>query len=81
MKKMFIQCSNCGKRHEFVYSTQTVLKAVKDGWNSFGNALYCPECSATWNERNKGKKMNGYWNTIRVIDEWHDNQTSRKRTY
>lgn len=69
---MEISCSNCGKRKEFRYSVSNVLRTVyNQGWSSYGSVLYCPECSKTWDERNKGRPMPEPENTIGVIDEWH----------
>ncbi len=74
---MTITCSNCGASYSFHYCAGNVSNAVLNrGWGSFGAALYCPECSKTWNMRNKGRKMPGPENTIRVIDEMY--QRSRK---
>lgn len=48
--------------------------ATRAGWNSYGAALYCPACSATWDERNKGRPMAGAENTIDVIDGMYARQ-------
>ena len=71
---MQIQCSNCGTIKKFGYTMSNLTAIIRDGWNSCGNALYCPECSKTWYNRNR-KPMSGKWNTLRVIDEIQ----SRKR--
>lgn len=69
---MEISCSNCGKSKKFRYSVSNVLCAVyNQGWSSCGAALYCPECSKTWDERNKGRPMAGPGGTIDLIDEWY----------
>lgn len=53
---MKILCSRCGNTHSFRYSAENVGAAVYEmGWGSYGSALYCPECSKTWDERNKGR--------------------------
>lgn len=66
---MIIQCSCCGRKHSFSYSAGNVLCAVyTHGWGSFGSALYCPECSNSWDDRNKNRPQPGPDNTIRVID-------------
>ena len=66
---MTIQCSNCGKKHTFPYSADNVLRTVYTlGWGSFGLALYCPECSNSWEGRNKNRPQAGPDHTIRVID-------------
>ena len=70
-----IQCSNCGTIHQMKYATGRIVQAIINGWNSYGNALYCPECSRTWEKRNgKERPLHGKWNTMRVIDEIHDRQ-------
>lgn len=72
---MEIQCSRCGATMSFAYSAGHVIGAVRAGWNSYGSALYCPECSSTWDKRNKGRPLAGHENTIDVIDgmyaRWH----------
>lgn len=61
-----IQCSNCGSRRVLNAAADS-LDAVKEGWGSFGSALYCPACSASWGVRNNGRPMADQENTIRVI--------------
>lgn len=46
---------------------QWTVNAIKEGWNSFGSALYCPECVKTWDERNDGRKLAGERNTFFAI--------------
>lgn len=65
---MKIQCSRCGATMSFAYRASHVIGAARAGWNSYGAALYCPSCSATWDERNKGRPLAGFENTINVID-------------
>lgn len=67
---MKILCSCCGADYEFRYGAGNVLCAVyTQGWSSYGAALYCPECSKTWDERNRGRPLAGPESTIGVIDE------------
>lgn len=52
-----IMCSRCGHRsHKISFdqysTTEPPEKIVKAGWNSFGDAFYCRQCSETWEERN-----------------------------
>lgn len=52
-----IMCSSCGHRSRKYridkYShTEPADEIVKAGWNSFGDAFYCPKCVKTWEERN-----------------------------
>lgn len=80
---MTIYCSCCGKKHSFKYSAQNVLRAVYTcGWGSYGSALYCPECTRTWDERNAGRPMPGPRNTISVIDSLYQPEGGpyRRRT-
>lgn len=65
---MEIMCSCCGRTMQFVYSLSAVKLVIARGWNSCGRALYCPECSATWSERNGSRPLAGGDNTIQVID-------------
>lgn len=48
---MRIQCSNCGNQRIFKYTEIEVKKTLIMGWNSYGDAFYCPECVKTWEER------------------------------
>lgn len=68
---MDIQCSRCGATMSFAYSAGHVIGATRAGWNSYGSALYCPACSETWDERNKGRPLAGPENTIDVIDSMY----------
>ena len=74
---MQVQCSRCGKRKSFSYTVMSVAKLIESGWGSYGNVLYCPECSRTWHDRND-KEMANSWNTVRIIDERHM-QLSRQK--
>lgn len=66
---MTIQCSCCGNKHSFLYSAENVLRTVYTlGWSSFGSALYCPECSNSWEGRNRNRPQADPAHTIRVID-------------
>ena len=77
---MKISCSRCGADHAFRYCAANVLNAVYNlGWGSYGAALYCPKCTKTWDERNKGRPMPGPENTIGVIDEWYRRSKRRCR--
>ncbi len=64
-------CSRCGANQNISYTTASVLKAVKDGWGSYGSALYCPACSATWGDRNHNRPMADEDNTFTAIDRLH----------
>lgn len=67
--EIMITCSRCGK-HRIISNKKVeyTAKAIQDGWNSFGSALYCPECSKTWEERNgENRKLAGDRNTFFVI--------------
>lgn len=63
-----LQCSNCGKFERNVSNekVENAVKVIKKGWNSFGSALYCPECSVKFEKRN-GKPLSGEKNTFFVI--------------
>lgn len=63
-----ITCSNCGNHRRISNKKmEYTVKAINDGWGSFGAALYCPECSKTWDDRNPGRPMPGERNTFFVI--------------
>lgn len=61
-----IMCSNCGLRKTIPNNLDEIDKTVKEGWGSCGHALYCPECSRTWSERNP-HPMADFKNTFTVI--------------
>lgn len=67
-------CSHCGNYTYIPYTAHDVIDAVKDGWSSYGAALYCPECSVTWAERNDGRTLQSSIHTIQLIDELHKGQ-------
>lgn len=73
-----IMCSCCGKIEDIRYSAANVNKLVKDGWNSLGNAVYCPECVETWEERNGlSRPLWGAEHTVSKIDDWHKGHNFR----
>ena len=52
-----IMCSCCGhKSRKFKYDrfsrTEPAEEIVNAGWDSFGDAFYCPKCVKTWEKRN-----------------------------
>ena len=69
MKKYYIQCSNCGMRKD-VTPIGEIANAIQKGWRSFGSALYCPACSATWGKRNREKVLGDEFDTLLTITEW-----------
>ena len=75
-----ISCSRCGASRVFQYSAANVLNLVyTEGWRNYGSALYCPGCSATWDERNKGRPLPAPDAAVRVIDEWYHRSKRRYR--
>lgn len=66
--KINIMCSCCGN-HETVSNRKVSnsVDLIKRGWGSCGSALYCPECSRTWKERNGDRPMADERNTFFVI--------------
>lgn len=68
---MQVQCSNCGLIRNFRYSEKRISSLVQEGWGSFGHALYCPDCSATWEKRNgTDRPMASDANTAFVMRNW-----------
>lgn len=47
-----LQCSCCGDRRPVVYTAFNLASMIKNGWSSYGSALYCPKCTRTWKNRN-----------------------------
>lgn len=66
--KVDIMCSCCGN-HETVSNRKVsnTVDLIKRGWGSCGSALYCPECTRTWKERNGDRPMADERNTFFVI--------------
>lgn len=61
-------CSCCGNHEELSNEkVEYTVDAIKRGWWSCGSALYCPECSKTWAERNGSRPMSGERNTFCII--------------
>ena len=75
---MRITCSNCGMSVCFRTTTGNVRKYIKAGWGSFGSALYCPECTKTWYERNT-HELASEKNTMNVIVEIHEHNRERRK--
>ena len=62
-----ITCSRCGNtRRISTNQPNRIRNAINAGWGSYGNALYCPNCSKTWHERNT-KPMADAVNTSSII--------------
>lgn len=63
-----IMCSCCGN-HEKIANKKISDTAdlIHRGWGSCGSALYCPECTRTWKERNGDRPMADERNTFFVI--------------
>lgn len=56
-----IMCSNCGHRSrtyriDRFSRIEPANEYVAAGWNSFGDAFYCPKCVKTWEQRNGKNK-------------------------
>lgn len=66
--KIDIMCSCCGN-HETVSNRKVSnsVDLIKRGWGSCGSALYCPDCTRTWKERNGDRPMADERNTFFVI--------------
>lgn len=62
---MRVTCSSCGNSEDI--KPNEITDAVLRGWGSYGSALYCPECSRTWDERNKGRPMASALNTCQRL--------------
>lgn len=77
MAKVNIQCSRCGASREFDYRPAAVDITIGMGCGSCGSALYCPECTKTWAERNGSREMGGGENTAEVIFGWFERQHLR----
>ena len=73
-----LYCSNCGNHKQIRYTATNVIDVVNYGWRSYGSCLYCPECSATWHERNQ-TELNSKEQTIRVIDNVYLRQREGRR--
>lgn len=52
MNKMELWCSRCGNHEKVERSIEGVKTKSRKGWRSYGSAIYCPICTATWGERN-----------------------------
>lgn len=63
-----IMCSCCGNIEKVSNrKISDTVDLIKSGWGSCGSALYCPECSRTWKERNGDRPMADEKHTFLVI--------------
>lgn len=62
-----IMCSNCGKTRRMSTNRMPGASTVRAGWGSCGSALYCPECTRTWSNRNE-KPMSTDLNTCELVN-------------
>lgn len=62
---MEIYCSRCGNHERVLKSVRSVKAKSKKGWRSYGSAIYCPECTKTWGERNAREL-----DTVEETNEW-----------
>lgn len=77
---MRIQCSRCGAVKGFTYTESNIRKALIEGWDSYGDALYCPGCAKTWNERNDvNKPLWGEEHTKEKINQIHKSNKRRRK--
>lgn len=66
--KIDLICSCCGNKRQISNKTmEYTVDAIKEGWGSCGSALYCPDCTKTWKERNGDRPMADERNTFFVI--------------
>lgn len=84
LNELDIQCSNCGCHQSFNYDDTFPNTVPKAGWGSFGRALYCPECTKTWSDRNPGRPMANNANTMAAALHYTQSQrrfidTSRRK--
>lgn len=76
---MRITCSNCGLSVYFRTTSGNIRKYIKAGWGSFGSALYCPECTKTWHERNTHELASDR-NTMFVMKGIYEKNRAIRRT-
>lgn len=76
-RELDIQCSNCGCHQSFAHDNTFPASVPKSGWGSFGRALYCPECTKTWDIRNPQRPMANKANTMTAA--MHYTLSQRKR--
>ena len=63
-----VMCSCCGNHQKLSNEKiEDTVDLIHSGWGSCGSALYCPECSKSWKERNGNRKMADERNTFIVI--------------
>ena len=74
-----IMCSACGY-HEKLSNAKIddSVDVIKRGWGSCGSALYCPECTKAWCERNGSRKMADERNTFILIMRLFFDEINRK---
>lgn len=68
--KIEYQCSNCAKRE-----TTSAMAGIPHGmyamnYRVVGDALYCPDCVNTWNERNGKPFDDQYKEPFQMFRKW-----------
>ena len=75
MNKVRVCCSCCGS--SVVATERDIRSLIKKGWGSYGSAIYCPECTRTWDERNPNRPMPGPENTYTVLENMMESDFDR----
>lgn len=79
MKKIFIQCSNCGEHRMIPQSYETMGEMYLVGYRAVGDALYCPNCVKSWKERNGGEFDEIYEAPMKMFFRWFFNNGRRSK--
>lgn len=65
--KVYIYCSNCGKKRSFIWSQvriPNIEKAMKEGWRCSGGLIYCPDCMESREEDPKAETIDRMYHTV-----------------
>ena len=81
IKKIFIQCSNCGEHRMIPQSYETEGEMYLVGYRAVGDVLYCPNCVKSWKERNGKEFDEVYKDPVSMFCRWARSKgfTLRKR--
>ena len=73
-EKIFVQCSKCG--FHFVVSPMLGIPEgmYYNGYRAVGDALYCPDCVKSWEDRNGDAFEKQYKNPSKMFANWWNNK-------
>lgn len=79
VSKLFCQCSCCGKSfYTIAFPGVPEVMFFNEGYRANGDALYCPECVKTWQERNGAEFDEQYKDPPHLFAMWWNQLVERQ---